>query len=121
MLAKIDDFTFEVTNASYNSLKRSMDYRFNAQQRISNHDYFQDISKYEESIELKGVLLLKSQSQLKDLEDMAKEKKERLLVFTNGTCKTVIILTLELEQSNFLKDGAFLKQSFKINLAVIEK
>jgi phage protein U len=50
---------------------------------------------------------------------MARKKLPVTLAFTNGTCNTIIILKLEIEQSTFLKDGAFLKQTYKINLAVI--
>lgn len=118
MLAQIEDFTFEVSDTAYDTLKRSINYRFNTMQRLGNHDDYQSVGKHEEGIELNGVLLLKSQTQLDDFEKMAEQKIARTLAFSNGRCKTILILNLELEQSNFLKDGAFLRQSFKITIAV---
>lgn len=118
VLAQIEDFIFEINDTAYDTLKRSISYKFSQTQRIGNFDDWQNVGKHEESIEIDGVLLAKSQEQLKAFEKMAEEKKTRTLAFSNGTCKTIIILNLELEQSNFLKDGAFLKQAFKISLAV---
>ncbi len=118
MLAQIEDFTFEIDKTAYDRLKRSINYRFNSTQRIGNHDNWQNVGKHEESIELSGVLLLKSQTQLDDFEKMAEEKVARTLAFSNGRCKTILILSLELEQSSFLKDGAFLRQGFTISIAV---
>lgn len=120
MLAQIDDFMFEVNKTSFDNLKRSISYKFSLNERIKNFNTFQNIGKYEEKIELEGVLLLKSQEQLKKFETMAKEKKARTLAFGDGTCKTIIILSLDLNQSQFLNNGSFLRQSFKIDLAVDE-
>ena len=50
---------------------------------------------------------------------MARDKKPLTMAFTNGTCLTVLILNLELDQSSFLKDGAFLRQTYKISLGVV--
>ncbi|MBD3842591.1 MAG: phage tail protein [Campylobacterales bacterium] len=118
MLAQIEDFTFEVNDTAYDTLKRSINYRFSSMQRLGNFDDWQSVGKHEESIELNGVLIAKSQAQLDDFEKLAEAKVARTLAFSNGRCKTILILNLELEQSNFLKDGAFLKQGFKITLVV---
>ena len=119
MLAQIDEFIFEINHTSFEQLKRTINYRFNTNQRLGNFDNWQSSGKHEESIEIKGTLISKSQSQLKSFELLAQEKLPRTLAFTDGTCSTILILALELDRSSFLKDGAFLQQSFKIDIAVI--
>lgn len=119
MLAQIGDYLFEVNNTSFDKLKRKVSFGFTAQKRLGNFDGWQDVGKYEETIDINGTLIAKSQTQLKDFELMAREKQPVTMAFTNGTCLTVIILDLEAEQNSFLKDGAFLRQTYKIGLAVV--
>jgi phage protein U len=73
---------------------------------------------YEESIELDGVLIAKSQKQLLEFEAMAKAKLPVTFV-TDYVIQTVLIFNLEREKSNFLKDGAFIRQTYKIVLQVV--
>ena len=119
MLAQIDEFTFDINDTAFDELKRTINFTFNHSQRLGNFDNWQSTGMYEETIELKGTLIAKSQKQLRDFELMARAKQPRILAFGDGTCKTILILTLELSRSSFLKDGAFLKQEFKIDLAVV--
>lgn len=119
MLAQIGDYLFEVNDTSFNKLKRKVSFGFTAQKRLGNFDGWQGVGKYEETIDIDGTLIAKSQTQLKDFELMAREKQPVTMAFTNGTCLTVIILDLEAEQNTFLKDGAFLRQTYKIGLAVV--
>lgn len=119
MLASIDDFMFEVDKNGFDSLNRVLEFRYSNAQRIGNFDSFQAVGKYEESIDFSGTLILKKQGELNEFENMAKQKKVRLLSFANGTAKRVIIKTINLNRSNFLNNGAFLKQGFTISLGVI--
>jgi phage protein U len=119
VLAQIDDFIFDINDTSFDNFKRTISYRFNTNQRLGNFDSWQSSGKHEETIEIKGKLIVQSQSQFRQFEIMAQAKLPRTLAFTDGTCKTVIILGLELDRSGFLKDGAFLKQAFKIDIAVV--
>jgi len=119
MLAQIGDFTFKVNDTAYDSFKRSIKYKYSTMQRIGTFDDYQSVGKYEESIELNGILITKSQSQLDAFEKIAQDKKAKTLAFANGRCESVIITSLEMDRSSFLKDGAFLKQSFKIGLKVV--
>ena len=118
MLAEIGNFKFEINETAYEKLSRSINYKFNSTQRLGNFDNWQSVGKYEETINLEGTLILKSQEQLKDFETMAKEKQVQRFG-TAKISKQVIILNLELDRSNFLNDGQFLKQSFKISMAVV--
>ena len=103
MLAKIDEYTFEINETSFEKIKRTIDFRFNTNQRLGNFDSWQNRGKYEEVIEINGTLIAKSQDQLKAFEQMARKKLPVTLAFTNGTCSTIIILKLEIEQSTFLQ------------------
>jgi phage protein U len=119
LLAKIDEYTFEINKTSFEQIKRTIDFNFNSNKRLGNFDSWQNTGKYEEAIEINGILIAKSQNQLKSFELMARKKLPVTLAFTNGTCSTILILKIETEQSTFLKDGSFLKQTYKINLVVI--
>jgi phage protein U len=121
VLAQIDDFIFDlnsINGTNFENFKRTITYRFSSTQLLGNHDSHKPSGLHEESIEIKGTLIAKSQNQLKDFEKMAEEKLPRTLVFGDGTCKTILILGLELDRSSFLKDGAFIKQVFKIDIVV---
>lgn len=118
MLAQIEDFTFEIKDTAYDKLNRRLTFRYGVIQRIGNFDLFQNAGKHEEDITIEGILICKSQDQIKAFEDMAKEKKARTMSFSNGRCKTVVIMNIDIEQSNFLKTGEFLRQSFRAFLAV---
>ena len=119
MLAKIGDFIFDINDTNYKTISQKEEYRFSTQKRLDSFDIFQDINKHGETLSISGELYAKSQSQLKAFEDMAREKKERTFVLTDGTVKTVIILSLEKTKESFLQDGAFLKQSYTIEMVVV--
>lgn len=119
MLAQIGDYLFEINKTNFEKLKRSVTFNFTSTQRLGNFASWQSVGKYEETINIDGTLIAKSQEQLKTFELMARDKKPVTMAFTNGTCLTVVILSLQIDQSAFLKDGAFLKQVYKISLGVV--
>ena len=119
MLAQIGDYIFEINDTNFDKLKRNINFNFTANKRLGNFDRWQSVGKYEETISIDGTLIAKSQNQLKDFELMARAKSPETMAFTNGTCLTVVILNLDIDQSTFLKDGAFLRQTYKINLGVV--
>jgi len=119
LLAQIGDYVFEINETNFEKLKRKVVFNFKQNNRLGNFSSWQGIGKYEETININGTLIAKSQTQLKDFELMAREKKPQTMAFTDGTCLTVLILDLEAEQSGFLKDGAFLRQTYKISLGVV--
>jgi len=116
MQAKIGDFLFDLNDTNLDKIKRSLSFGYATNQRLGNFNSYQAIGAYEESVEFNGTLIAKSINQLKDFETMAKEKQEATLALGTGQVMTIIILNLDLERDSFLRDGAFLKQTYKISL-----
>jgi phage protein U len=114
----IGDFEFNVNDTSLDNIKTNLNFRFNAQQRLGNFDNYQSSGLYDKSFEIKGKLLAKSQSQLSNFEAMAKAKLPVTFV-TLDTVTTILILSLEIDKTNFLKDGAFLEQGYKIDMVEV--
>lgn len=119
MLTQIGDFVFEINGTNFEKFKEKTSYKFSSQKRLGNFDSWQSVGKYEGKIDIAGTLIAKSQSQLRGFEIMAKKKEPQTMAFSNGTAKTVLILELETDKSSFLNDGAFLRQTYKINLVVV--
>ena len=118
MLALIGDFKFEINDTNIDKIKSTLHFNYIVTHKLGNFDEYQDIGMYEEGLELDGVLIAKSQKQLVEFETMAKLKLQVTFV-TNDVIQTVLIFKLEREKSNFLKDGAFIKQTYKITLQVV--
>ena len=118
MIALIDDFKFEINNTNIDKIKSTLNFNFTTNNRLGNFDNYQATGRFEEKLEIDGILIAKSQTQLKEFEDMAK-LKQPVTFTTDDIIKTVLIFNLEREKSNFLKDGAFVKQSYKIVLQVV--
>lgn len=118
MLALIGDFKFEINDTNIDKIKSTLNFNFKTNHRLGNFDGYQTTGMYEESIELDGVLIAKSQKQLLEFEAMAKAKLPVTFV-TDYVIQTVLIFNLEREKSNFLKDGAFIRQTYKIVLQVV--
>ncbi len=116
MQAKIGDFLFELNGTNVDKIKRSLSFGYATNQRLGTFNSYQAIGAWEESVEFNGTLVAKSIKQLNDFETMAKQKEELTLALGTGEVMKVIILNIELERDSFLKDGAFLKQTYKISL-----
>ena len=116
MLAKIGDFLFELNGTNVDKIKRSLSFGFATNQRLGNHNSFQAVGMWEESVEFNGTLVVKSQNQLRDFETMGKLKKEATLALGTGEVMKVVILDISRELDSFLKSGEFLKQTYKIGL-----
>jgi len=118
VLALIGDFKFEINDTNIDKIKSTLNFNFQTHHRIGNFDGYQATGMYEEGLELDGVLIAKSQKQLLAFETMAKLKLPVTFV-TDDIIQTVLIFRLEREKSNFLKDGAFIKQTYKMILKVV--
>jgi len=118
VLGMIGDFKFEINKTNFEKIKKSLNIRFSAHQKLGNFDSFQKSGKYEENLEIEGTLIVKSQKQLKEFEDLAK-LGEPLTFITDSSIKTILIFNIEAEQESFLDDGKFLRQSYKITLQVV--
>jgi phage protein U len=118
VLALIGDFKFEINDTNIDKIKSTLNFNFKTNHRLGNFDEYQATGMYEEKLELDGILIAKSQKQLLEFETMAKLKLTVTFV-TDDVIKTILIFRLEKEKSNFLKDGAFIKQSYKMVLQVV--
>ncbi len=120
MLAMIGDFEFTIDGTSFESFEKNLDLKFATHERLGNFNLYQNIGKYEEDINIKGTLIVKSQRQLDAFEVMAKRKEAVTLTLGNGTASTILIKNLRTIRDTFLKDGLFLKQSYTIGLQVVQ-
>ncbi len=120
MLAMIGDFEFTIDGTSFESFEKNLDLKFATHERLGNFNLYQNVGKYEEDINIKGTLVVKSQRQLDAFEVMAKRKEAVTLTLGNGTASTILIKNLRTIKDTFLKDGLFLKQSYTISLQVVQ-
>lgn len=119
MICLLDDFVFESDGVGLNGIKRSMLFGFEQSKLINAHDDWQATNKFSQEITLSGRLVRKSNRALLDLERMAERKLPVTLAFEDGRALSVVILSIETDQSLFLKYGAFLKQDFDVRLGVV--
>ncbi|DAB40815.1 MAG TPA: hypothetical protein CFH81_00465 [Sulfurovum sp. UBA12169] len=119
MLAMIDFFTFDIDNRDIDSISSYLTFKFARHEKLGNFDSFQNIGRYEEEITIHGTLICQSQHQLKSFELLGKMKTQHILTLPDGTCKTIIITTLDTDKSTFLKTGEFLRQEYALSIAVV--
>jgi len=100
-------------------MQMKSDFRYATHKRLGNFDAYQSINNYAQNITISGELIAKSQLQLEAFENMANEKKERTMVFADGTAKSVLIISIKKSREGFLKDGAFLRQAYTIEMVVV--
>jgi len=119
MLALIGDFEFTVEETSFDTFNTSITYEFTTIEKIGKHNGYQDLGKYEQRDTISGELIVKSQRALDEFENMAAKKEPITISFSTGVAYTVLIFTIQKSKKNFLRDGAFLKQSYSIELAKV--
>ena len=120
MLGMIGYFKFEINDTNFEKIKKSLNIRFSAHQRLGNFDTYQKSGKYERCFEIEGTLIVKSQKQLKEFESLA-EAGEPLTFVTSSSVDTILIFNIDEDRESFLNDGKFLRQSYKIVLQVVGK
>jgi phage protein U len=114
MLAKLNDYLFELSKTDIESIQHQISFGWNRQSRSGNHKHTQSEGEWEESIVFSGKLLMKSVNIFKDFEDMAKEKKPVRLTLGTGESYLVTIDSLNRTKSGFLKDGKYRYQEYSI-------
>jgi phage protein U len=119
MLCSLGDFVFEVGGVEFEKLNRNLKFNFAKRERIGTNPTYQNIKGYEESFSLEGKLIAKSNSSLKQLEDIAKRKLPVRLTLGSGESLKVIIDSIGEARSMFLKDGHYVKNDFKVSLKAI--
>jgi len=119
MLALIGDFEFTVSETSFDTFNTNITYGFVTIEKIGKHNGYQDLGKYEQRDTISGELIVKSQSALDEFENMAAKQEPVTISFSTGVAYTVLIFTIQKSKKKFLRDGAFLKQSYSIELAKV--
>ena len=119
MLGLIGNFKFEIHNTHNKSIEHTTEYSYAVAKPLKGHFEYQSVGRFEEEIEISGFLLVKSQRALRDFERLA-ELKRAVLFVTNEAIKVVVITSIKKLRSNFLNNGMFLKQEYKISLKVLK-
>lgn len=117
IMGKIDEFKFEINRVAYDQLEHTWAFGWSNSERLSNHPYHQAVGQWNHEISLSGELLLKKQSGLDELILLAQQKEPVVLVVgSEGIIGKVIILSINLNDSNFLHDGLYLRRRFSFKL-----
>lgn len=116
MLAKINDFLFDLNGNDIERIQHQLTFEYNRQKRIGNHQHTQSTGKWEEVVTFSGKLIMKSINALKDFEAMAKEKKPVRITFGTGESYEVTIDTMSRTKSGFMKDGKHRYQEYSISM-----
>lgn len=116
MLAKIDDFLFELNGIDIQSITHQLSFGWNKQKRIGNHQHIQREGLWEESVAFSGKLIIKRIDALKEFEDKAKEQKPVRITFGTGESYMIIIENISRTKSGFLKDGKYRYQEYSISM-----
>jgi len=116
MLCDLGGFTFEVNKTEFEKLNRSLKFNYAKRDRIGNNPTYQAIKRYEEEFNIEGKLIAKSNSSLKQLEDIAKKKLPVRLTLGSGESLMVIIESISEARTLFLRDGHYIKNDFKVKL-----
>lgn len=119
MLAIIGNFDFKVDDTSFDEFESRVSFGWATFENLGGFNTYQSVGKYEEQLLLKGVLICKSQNQLTEFENMAKQKKQQTLAFSNGKAYQILIFGINKTKKNFLRTGEFLEQSYQIDLQVV--
>jgi phage protein U len=119
MLCLIGDFQFTVDGTSYDSFTSNITYPFATNERIGDYDSYQSVGKEEQKDSIAGVLIAKSMRALDDFEKMAAKKEAVTIAFSTGAAYSVLIFSISKTKNLFLKDGAYVKQSYSIELVKV--
>lgn len=114
MLAQLDDVVFE-TNSNIAELLEKFTFNFSKIDRIGNNPTYQKVNGYEHEITFSGYFILKKLSELDDLKQVGMDKKP-IYFISKDSHFLVIIETLTINKSLFLKSGEYIKQGFEITL-----
>jgi len=116
MLAKIEDFLFDLGDIDIESIQHQLSFNWNRRKRIGNHQHTQRDGLWEESISFSGKLMMKSVNALKDFEDLSKEQKPVRITFGTGESYMITIDSLSRTKKGFFKDGKYRYQEYSISM-----
>lgn len=116
MLAKIEEFLFDLNNVDIESIQHKLNFGWNRQKRLGNHQHTQRDGLWEESITFSGKLIIKSVNALKEFEDKAKEQIPLRITLGSGESYMVTIDEINRTKSGFLKNGKYRYQEYSISM-----
>ena len=114
MLAQIDEVVFEV-DSNIDELLEKFSFNFSKIDRIGNNPTYQRVNGYEHEVSFSGYFVLKKLDELDSLKQLGINKKPVWFV-SKDSHFLVIIESLTIKKSLFLKGGEFIKQGFDITL-----
>jgi phage protein U len=123
MFFSLDEFQF-TSKVNINSLSRSLDSGVTFQDRIANHAAAVAGKKWSETLSIEGETIPASgagQKSLDKLLDMAKAQAAYSLTTGGGVSYgRFVIMSVKEGREAFTDNGAFLKQSFSMELRRVE-
>jgi len=116
MLCDLGGILFEIKKREFEKINRTLSFTFAKKSRLGKNPTFQSVNGYEESFEIEGKLISRSNSDLKPIESLAKKKEPVRLTLGSGESLEVIIEKISEGRSCFMDNGHYVKNGFKISL-----
>jgi len=85
-------------------------------ERLGGHKIAHQVANWDESITLRGTLIVKNTRRLFLFEEVAKLKQPIRFTLPTGESHMVIITRLSKTKSTFLKSGLYVKQGYSIEM-----
>ena len=119
--ALIDTYMFKIDPkdrgvADLMALDTSENYRYETHKKIDAHDTDQDVSKWDNSITIKGDLILKKVGVIDPISEIAKRKEEVVFALGTGEVRMVIIRSVKRGRSVMDTDGKHFRQNYTIEM-----
>ena len=114
MLAQIDEVIFEV-DSNIEELLEKFSFNFSKIDRIGNNPTYQKTNGYELEVSFSGYFVLKKLAELDILKQLGIDGKPIWFV-TKDSSYLVLIASLTIKKSLFIKSGEYIKQGFDISL-----
>ncbi|KIM03615.1 MAG: hypothetical protein KU29_11450 [Sulfurovum sp. FS06-10] len=107
-------FWFEIVEVD--EISHSLSFEWAKTKRLGNHQKIQKVESWEESISVKGTLIVKDVRRLYLFEELFKLKKPIRFTLPTGESFFVTVNKLNKSKSSYLKDGLHLKQDYLIEM-----
>jgi phage protein U len=114
-MGKIGDFKFYMNKNEYKKISKSLSVTFGSFKPIKGQERLSDSGGFSRTISLNGFLVLQPLDSLKSLEDYA-EAREPLELTTLRESFSVVITSLNINQSHFLDNGDYTVQDYSLSL-----
>ncbi len=120
VMMKLGQYTFALETAAYQQLRRSIEYRWQSQDRVSHDPAMQYVGRGKEQIELDGIIYPHFKgglNQITAMKDTANRGEKLLLVDGLGhPWGNWVIMQVEETQEIFAKGGVPRKITFHLTL-----